>query len=164
MSSISLETKIGEQLVGWLNTKTDAQILSFHPPSSKAYASDLIRIPKLNADGSRSRSRNHVDVVFITAHELWLVELKGKYSESADDILKLAEIKSSYSDKELITFISNRVTVPLTYDLNHINEVVTAIGVSKIDVAYNNEIPVFVIDDSIDLFGHPIEKLITKKV
>ena len=163
MSDISLETKIGEQLVEWLNTKTDAQVLSFHPPSSKAYASDLIRIPKLNSDGSRSRSRNHVDVIFITAHELWLVELKGRYSESADDISKLAEIKGSYSDKELIIFISNRVTVPLKYDLSQIDRVVTAIGVSKIDAEYNDELPVFVINDSVELFSYPIDKLMTKE-
>jgi hypothetical protein len=163
MDNLSCETIVGEKLVDWIKTNTEAQILSFHPPSSKAYGSDLIRFPKLNSDGSRSRSRNHVDVVFITLSELWLVELKCKYSESSDDVAKLEELKGSYSDVELIKFISNRVTVPLKHDLSKIHKVIIAIGVQKVDTEYNDEVPVFVVDENVQLLGHPVDDLLDSR-
>lgn len=162
MSNLSCETVVGEKLVDWLKAHTEAQILSFHPPSSKAYASDLVRIPKLNADGTRSRSRNHVDVVFANSTELWLVELKCKYSESSDDISKLNELKASYTDTGLINLIANRITVPMKYDLRSIKKVIPAIGVRTIDAQYGDEMPVFVVDEDVSLVGYPLEDLYKK--
>ncbi len=159
MENLSCETVVGEKLVAWLNYATEAQVLSFHPPSSKAYASDLIRIPKLNDDGSRSRDRNHIDVVFLTATKLWLVELKCKYSESGDDIQKLRDIKASYSNQELIQFIQNRLTVPLKFNLANVNEVVAAIGVKTMDIEYKHELPVFIVEDGVQLLGWSGEPL-----
>ena len=152
MSNITCETLVGEKLVEWL-TKQNAQVLSFHPPSSKAYTSDLIRIPKLNRDGTRSRDRNHIDVVFLTENNVWLVELKCRYSESTDDINKLNEVKNSYSNSEIIELIKGRITVPIKYDLDSVKNVVTAIGVKLMDKPHNNEMPVFVVDENVEVIG-----------
>lgn len=153
MKELSCETIVGEKLVSWLSLNTSAQILSFHPPSSKAYSSDLIRIPKLSLGGFQSRDRNHVDIVFLTARNLWFVELKCAFSESVEDMRKLKSLKSSFTKEQIVQIIKNRITVPFSYPVEAIKDIRIAIGVKRLDSPFLGEMPIFVVDEGVKLVG-----------
>jgi hypothetical protein len=82
-----------------------AIVLSAHPPSGKSYDTELIRIPARD----RNAGRYHLDLIFVLNEFLYLVELKGRLSESSQDILKLRKLLSEYSLSEILRFVRKRV-------------------------------------------------------
>lgn len=149
----SCETRVGEKLISFLSKQNTVDIISFHPPSSKSYQSDLIRIPKINQDGSRSRDRYHIDVIFISQNRLWLVELKCKLSESNADIKKLRELISAYTFDELRGFIQSRITIFPKNDLNKVDKIVLALGVEVVDEEIEKDFVVIKVTEDINLLN-----------
>ncbi len=105
-------------------SECSAAILSAHPPSGKAYDAELIRIPAKQ----RHAGRYHIDVIFILGRFLFLCELKGSSSESADDVSKLRDLTKDYTLDQLVSFISKRVN-RTDIDWPSITEMVKVIGV-----------------------------------
>jgi len=100
----TLEDLAYERIVNRLSEKR-VLILSAHPPSGKAYDTELIRIPARN----RHAGRYHIDLIFIIEPFLFLMELKGKTSESSDDVAKLQKLFADYDLPELLKVIRKRV-------------------------------------------------------
>lgn len=105
----SCEDRVAIALYEWLSQIPNTRVVSFHPPSGKAYDSDLLRIPK-RVGRMRTRERYHVDVVFINCGVLFLIELKCRLSECDHDILKLREIRDSNGLKGILELIQKRST------------------------------------------------------
>lgn len=123
------EDRVGLFLYDHLAQNSNVTIISYHPPDGKAYATDLIRIPKKkNQSGIGARDRYHVDVIFVVSNFLVLVELKCSLNESEQDILKLREIRDTYSLQELISIITKRLTTASPDLLENIEELVLALG------------------------------------
>jgi hypothetical protein len=123
------EDRVGLVLYKYLAENKKATLISYHPPDGKAYATDLMRIPKKNKiAGSATRDRYHVDIIFIISNYLVLVELKCSLAESEHDISKLREIRDTYSLQELISIISRRLTTSNPKILENINQLVLALG------------------------------------
>lgn len=140
---ITCETRVGAGLVSWLLQQPNTVILSYHPTSSKAYETELIRIPKLGSDGLRTRNRSHIDVVFVSNSTLWLTELKCKLSESDDDIAKLLEIRQDYTLLHLKRLISNRLTTFSPELLENVVDLRLGLGVEVIDTTIRGDFTVF---------------------
>jgi hypothetical protein len=81
--------------------------------------------------GLPTRDRYHVDVVFVGGQFLFLIELKCRLSEGAADIIKLQDIKASYTLEELLNLIVRRATVPL--DLSSVQHLVLGLGFEVFD-------------------------------
>ena len=118
-------------IVDYITTNKNFSLLSAHPPSGKAYFTDLVRIPTPNQDKTGAR-RAHIDLIFCSKKLLYLCELKGSSSESKEDIEKLLSIQEHYSLANLKQFISNRLTSPSLY-LKSCQDLVLAIGCSSIN-------------------------------
>jgi hypothetical protein len=80
-------------------------VLSAHPPSGKAYDTELIRIPAR----AKHAGRYHLDAIFVLDEFLFLMELKGRLSESSHDITKLQGLLSEYSLADILKFVRKRV-------------------------------------------------------
>lgn len=104
------EDQVAQDLFLWFSARPNAKIISYHPPSSKSYPTDLLRIPR-KVRGVRTRERYHIDLVVVEEVFLFLIEFKCKLSESVNDITKLREIEENYSLEELIQYIQRRTTV-----------------------------------------------------
>lgn len=109
--------------------RSEANLISAHPPSGKAYDTPLIRIPAYG----RNSGRYHIDLIFEFECILFLVELKGCSSESIKDIDKLRKILGDYSQDELVRLIQNR-SEQEGVDWKSIFVTVPAIGVSIHDL------------------------------
>jgi hypothetical protein len=107
-----------------------AKVLSAHPPSGKAYGTDLVRIPAKD----RHAGRYHVDIIFLVDGLLFLTELKGRSSESQDDCEKLARILQDYDVAALVKILRIRVSRD-DIDWESVSGAVPAIGVSIMDAA-----------------------------
>jgi hypothetical protein len=124
------EDRVAEALFNWFKNRRKCQIISYHPPSSKAYRTDLVRIPK-RANKVQTRERYHVDVVVTESEYLFLIELKCRLSESDDDIAKLYDIAHSYMLGELLELIKRRATIPI--DLTKVRQLVLGLGFENFD-------------------------------
>ncbi len=133
MNNQTCENRVGSMLVDYLSGFPEVQILSYHPTSAKAYQSEIIRISRRLPNGTRTRDRYHVDLIFVYGEELWLTELKCNLSESWGDIEKLTDIASSYTLEELTTIIAGRLTSIFPVDLKRIERLVLSLGVMNID-------------------------------
>lgn len=127
------EDKVYERIRCFLD-KGNANVISGHPPSSKAYDTDLVRLP---APG-RHAGRYHIDIIFAINGLLVLTELKGKSSESFSDIEKLRDIIGSYSRAELVRLIRIR-TNRKDIDWSAIDKIIPAIGVEFCDTIYPDD-------------------------
>lgn len=116
---------MAEALYAWFENRKSCQIVSFHPPSGKAYGSDLVRIPR-RSGGDRTRERYHVDVVVAEGEFLLLLELKCRLSESDADVAKLRDIRESYAITELLELIRRRTTT--SADLSGVRKLVLGLG------------------------------------
>jgi len=119
---MSLEDIAFNFIISHLKAKL-INIISAHPPSGKAYDTDLIRLPAKN----RNSGRYHIDVIFESEGVLCLTEIKGSTGESADDIIKLRAIVNEYTRLELIKLIRKRSCLE-TVDWDNINFIVPVIG------------------------------------
>ena len=127
------EDGVGERLYNWFADQPVFSIVSFHPPSGKAYATDIIRIPKV-VNGKYTGERYHVDLIVASERVLYLIELKCRLSESNDDITKLREIVRSYGIVGLLNIINKRSTTGI--DLSHINSLVIGLGFQHFDMPF----------------------------
>jgi hypothetical protein len=126
------EDRVGLGLYKHLANDRNVTLISYHPPDGKAYATDLIRIPKkAKTVNATTRDRYHVDVIFTISNYLVLVELKCSLAESEQDIAKLREIRDTYTLQELISIISRRLTTADPQILENISELVLALGVEN---------------------------------
>jgi hypothetical protein len=121
----SCEDRVSDALYAWFSKKPALQIVSFHPPSGKAYGTDSIRIPKV-LDGHRTRDRYHIDALVIGGSFLFLFEFKCRLSECDDDVAKLREINKCYRPDALVDLIRRRVTVDL--DLSPVKHIIPGLG------------------------------------
>jgi hypothetical protein len=137
------EDNVGLRLKTLLFDSNNVIILSYHPPDGKAYETDLIRIPKRGIRDTAVRDRYHVDLIFIVGNCLVLVELKCHLSESGDDIVKLREIRETYSLPELTRLISARLTTVPANVVNKIERLVLALGVETINANIPSEFAVY---------------------
>lgn len=124
------EDRVVDALYRWLVDRQNCHILSFHPPSGKAYGTDLLRISKKSA-GVRTRERFHVDLVFTEGSFLFLAELKCRLSECNDDIAKLREIRDTYELVELLDLICRRMTTG--WQVKGIQTLVLCLGFEILD-------------------------------
>lgn len=147
MTEETCETRVGNRLVVWLQQQSGIRVLSYHPTSAKAYESELIRIPKLEADGTRTKERYHVDIISLSDKTLWLVELKCKLSESGDDIQKLREIQERYTLKQLCTLIGSRLTTVTASVLDDITSIELGLGVEVLDSPLPLGFSIFTVTD-----------------
>jgi hypothetical protein len=145
MDNLTCETKVGDKIVEWLMKQPNVTILSYHPPSSKSYQGDLIRISKLTPDRIRTKNRYHVDIIFIKDDKLCLTELKCKLSESKADIEKLKEIERSYTLDALMEIISSRSSNNAI--LSTMKKLVKIIGVKQVDSELPDDFVVMSIED-----------------
>jgi hypothetical protein len=153
------ETRVGNRLVNWLQLQPQFTVLSYHPTSAKAYQTELIRIPRLDANGTRTKERYHVDVIFLTSTALWLVELKCRTSESIFDIAKLREIRTRYTLPRLLSLIRSRLTSAEPELLSTVQHLYIALGVEFVDACVPDDVSVFVVtDNGVALTGrYPLE-------
>lgn len=119
------EDRVAELLYGWFENRKSCQIVSFHPPSGKAYSSDLVRISR-RSRGNRTSDRYHVDVVVVEGEFLLLLELKCRLSEAGEDVAKLRDIRDSYTVTELLELIRRRTTT--SADLSGVRRLVLGVG------------------------------------
>lgn len=129
------EARAGRRIISALIDSTNIEVLSYHPTSSKAYETDLIRIPK-RIGAARTKERYHVDIIAASPDTLWLIELKGQSAESDLDVKKLKEICNTYSVDELVDIILRRQTTSQS-TLKEIRHIQMCLGVET----HNAQIP-----------------------
>lgn len=110
----------------------NATLISLHPPSGKAYESDLIRFPVFEGE-VRTRKRMHVDIIFAHSGSLYLLELKPASTQSAEDIRKLERLRDEVGLGEMLRIIGRRVDSSLTKKLEEVRSLVIGLGVGKHD-------------------------------
>ncbi|MCE9608500.1 MAG: hypothetical protein K8U03_26750 [Planctomycetia bacterium] len=130
----TLEDEAYQRLVDRLNERR-ITVISAHPPSGKAYDSELVRIPAKE----RNSGRYHADIIFVIDTVLFICELKGKSSESTSDVAKLRGIIADYTVAELVSFIRKRTNVA-TVNWAAITKVVGLIGVVVGDASLPDDI------------------------
>lgn len=130
----SLEDGVYEWILQRLR-ESDARVLSAHPPSGKAYDTDLIRIPSRR----QNAGRYHVDVIFTCRDLLFLLELKGRSSECDGDVKKLRAILSDHDLSSLLAILRRRISVD-NVNWDDIQAVVPAVGVAILTVPLPKDI------------------------
>ena len=103
-------------------------IISFHPPSGKAYETHLVRFPVLENLGIASK-RRHLDFIVRCGRFLILQELKGDAASSADDQVKLLALQRELGITGIIKTIARRV--PSITNAPAIDRLVLSLGYSS---------------------------------
>lgn len=127
----TVEEGVFYRLLDFYKLNSKMVIHSAHPPSGKTYVGAEIRLPKLTADGSRTRDRNHIDYIIQVGPVLILQELKGAASQSGADIDKLHTIISAFGLDGLQRIMKLRVHRPDL--LSELRYVVPALGYQNHD-------------------------------
>ncbi len=128
---MTAEDRAYNRIVTSIETSTRLLLVSGHPPSGKAYFTDLIRIPAPRKSRSASR-RWHIDLIFCSRETIYFCELKGRSSESSDDEEKLTELLRAYSLRQLLELIKARSNLPAA-SFEAIRRAVPAIGCETMD-------------------------------
>jgi len=135
---VTAEERVFDRLRKGLLRSEEIRVISLHPPSGKSYDTDLIRFPVIQ-DGVRTRKRAHVDAVFVWEWALFLVELKGKSSESADDTAKLRDLRDHIGLEELLRVIRRRQFGDPQGSLGKIDTLVLGLGVGQHDITTESD-------------------------
>jgi len=112
----------------------EVHIISFHPPSGKAYETPLIRFPILQNLGIASK-RRHLDFIVRCGRFLILQELKGDAASSSNDQVKLLALQQELGLGGIMKTI--RARVPTIVTPPTIDRLILSLGFST----YNAEIP-----------------------
>jgi hypothetical protein len=121
------------------------RLISWHPPDSKSYITNNLRIPIVNE--SNLRRREHIDfIIVVQSTLLMLLEAKGSLSESVEDITKLRRIIDQYSLNDLVILFRRQGAI--------FKEVPTAIQLGLIVSSADTPIPQgFVVFECHSSFG-----------
>jgi hypothetical protein len=103
------------------------EIISFHPPSGKAYDTPLVRFPNLKNLGGASK-RKHLDFIVRCGRFLILQELKGAAGSSKEDQAKLLALHDELGTSGIVRTIAKRV--PAITKLPKIDRIVLSLGFS----------------------------------
>ena len=106
---MTLEEHVAYTLLEHYRTKPAVDVISFHPPSGKAYETPLVRFPILKNSGSGASKRRHLDFIVRAGRYLILQELKGDAAGLSDDFLKLDALHQEYDLDRLMNTLAKRV-------------------------------------------------------
>jgi hypothetical protein len=102
-------------------------IISFHPPSGKAYETPLVRFPVIANIGIAAR-RRHLDFIVRCGRFLILQELKGDAASSHDDQVKLLALQREFGLPGIIKTIAKRIPTIQTAPV--IDRIILSLGFS----------------------------------
>ena len=85
----------------------NVEIISFHPPSGKAYETPLVRFPVLKNSAIASK-RRHLDFIVRCGRFLILQELKGDAASTRDDQVKLLALQNELGITGVVKTIAKR--------------------------------------------------------
>lgn len=112
---MSIEDDVFRRLWALYVAESNVVIHSAHPPSGKAY--HTAHIPFRRKDlGAGAGRRYHLDYIVQIGDVLLLQELKGRDSESSDDITKLETFMDEYPLDRLLPIMRRRVPNPEALD------------------------------------------------
>ena len=141
---MTLEEHVAYSLLNFYQSRDRIEVVSFHPPSGKAYDSALVRFPILNNIGLAGK-RRHLDFIVRCGRFLILQELKGDASSLVEDVLKLQNLESELGIDGIVQTIAKRV--PRIRNMPKIDRLVLSVGYSKINGVIPGIFSTFCVDD-----------------
>jgi hypothetical protein len=126
---MTVEEHVAYTLLEYYQSSAGTDIISFHPPSGKAYGTSLIRFPVSRDRDAGASRRRHVDFILRCGRFLILQELKADSAHLTDDFLKLEALVSDFPLPALLDVISRRV--PRIGTPPPINRIVLSVGYSE---------------------------------
>lgn len=137
------------------------ELLGAHPPSGKSYYGDLItfRSPRQQSTGAE---RDHVDLIFCSEQTIYLCEIKGRSSQSGDDIQKLYRLQEHYGVEGIVSAVRKRLSWSSRY-LSHVGNVVKCIGCETLDQVQDDKDILYIqaSRNNLRLRGHKADDLST---
>lgn len=100
-------------------------VISFHPPSGKAYETPLVRFPVLKNIAIASK-RRHLDFIVRCGRFLILQELKGDANSLVDDFVKLRALRDELGLNGILKTIAKRV--PSIKNSPNIDRIILSVG------------------------------------
>jgi hypothetical protein len=122
----------------------NVEIISFHPPSGKAYETPLVRFPVLENLGIASK-RRHLDFSIRCGRFLILQELKGDAASSFDDQIKLIALQRELGIAGIVKTIARRI--PIITAQPTINRLILSLGFSICNQTITSPFSVFCVDE-----------------